>query len=192
MKISILKRSIIFCAALIGLISTATAASPTALEVIKEANRHVGDEAKDKVVQIRSEKSVGELTPAIWYVVFYDSDATFKSTEVKIGAGKKMDVKRPMRLLEYVKADNVIDLKRIMVDSDKALQTATKEPLLGKVTLKASQMSLDLRDAGAVWKVRLWAAKLKNPNDNVDIGEVFISAEDGKVIKSDLRINNVD
>ena len=167
-------------------------AVPTAFEVIKEASRHVGEDAREKIVQIRSEKSVGDLSPNIWYVVFYDPDATFKATEVKIGAGKKMDVKRPARVLEYLDADKVLDKQKMTVDSDKALQTATKEPLLEKLTLKASQMWLELRGGAPTWRVRLWAAKLKHPKDNVDIGEVFVSADDGKVVKIDLHINRVD
>jgi hypothetical protein len=47
----------------------------SALSLIKEANRHVGEQVKDQVVQIRSEKSIGSLTPNVWYVVFYDPDA---------------------------------------------------------------------------------------------------------------------
>ena len=43
-----------------------------------------------------------------------------------------------------------------------------------------------------VWKVRLWAAKLSKPDESVDIGEIFISAESGEVVKSDLRISKVD
>ena len=75
------------------------AAEPTAFELIKEGNRHVGEEAKDRIVEIRSEKSIGSLTPNIWYVVYYDPDATAKATEVKFGAGKKLSVKRPARVL---------------------------------------------------------------------------------------------
>jgi len=43
-----------------------------------------------------------------------------------------------------------------------------------------------------VWRVRLWAAKLRNPNRDADIGEVVVAAEDGKVLKTDLHINRVD
>lgn len=189
----IAKISLLSCAAaFFAAIQTSNAETPTAFEVIKEANRHVGDDARDRIVQIRSEKSVGDLSPNIWYVVFYDPDATFKATEVKIGAGKKMDVKRPARVLEYLNADKVFDKKKMNVDSDKALETAGKEPLLEKLTLKASQIWLELRVDVPTWRVRLWAAKLKHPNDNVDIGEVFVSADDGKVIKIDLHINRVD
>src|SRR3954467_510854 len=72
----------------------------TAFELAKEADKHVGEDAKGKVVQLRSEKSIGSLTPTIWYVVMYDPDATAKATEIKFGAGQKLSVKRPERVLE--------------------------------------------------------------------------------------------
>src|SRR5688572_15169265 len=80
----------------------AHAGEPTAFDLIKEANRYVGEQAKDKVVQVRSEKSLGGLVPTIWYVVLYDPTASMKAVQVKFGAGKMLDVKRPMRLLEPV------------------------------------------------------------------------------------------
>src|SRR5258705_13400216 len=78
------------------------AAEPTAFQLVKEGNRHVGEEAKDRVVQIRSEKSINTLVPNIWYVVYYDPDATAKATEVKFVAGTKATVKRPARILEPI------------------------------------------------------------------------------------------
>lgn len=177
----------VFCAA-------AKTADPTAFDLIKEGDRYVGEQAKGKVVQIRSEKSVGELMPSIWYVVYYDPTASMKAVEVKFGKGKMMDVKRPFRLLEPITGDDkVLDSKKFKVDSDEALKAAAKEPLLEKLTLKASQMWLQRGETGEpVWKIRLWAAKLNEPNKQVDIGEVFVSAEDGKTVKTDLHINRVD
>jgi len=173
------------------------AAEATALELIKEGNRHVGEEAKDKVVQIRSEKSIGTLTPNIWYIVYFDPDATAKATEVKFGAGKKLSVKRPARVLEpFMGTHRPLNREKIKVDSDKAIATAIKEPLLTNLKLQATQLSLERQPWAAedvpVWKVRLWAAKLRHPDDTADIGTVFISAEDGKVLKNDLHINRVD
>jgi len=176
----------------LGLGLSARAGELTAYQLIKEGNRYVGEEAKDQVVQVRSDKSVGTMTPTVWYIVYYDPDASLKATEVKFGAGKKMDVKRPFRLLEMASADKRLDRKKMNVDSDKALSTATADPLLQNLKLKASQMWLDRGDDGPVWRVRLWAAKLKDPNDNADIGEVFISADDGKVLRRDLHIERVD
>lgn len=173
----------------------AHAAEMTAFELIKEGNRHVGEDAKDRVVQIRSEKSVGSLTPNIWYVVYYDPDATAKATEVKFGAGKKLSVKRPARILEPITGGHrELPREKLKIDSDRALAIAQAEPLLKNLTLKAAQMKLERwgDDPQPVWKVRFWAAKLRKPRSMADIGEVFVSAENGKVVKNDLHIHRVD
>jgi len=179
--------------ALCGICQLAPAAEPTALSLIKDANEYVGKDVKDKVVQIRSEKSVASTTPNIWFVVFYDHDATFKTAEVKFGAGQKLDVKHPMRApFSYINDKNVLDQKVVTVDSDKAIKTAMAEPLLEKLTIRATQLWLENVDNVPTWRVRLWAQKLRHPNDDADIGEVFINAGDGKVIRSDLHIDRVD
>ena len=101
----------------------------------------------------------------------------FKATEVKFGAGQKLDVKRPMRVLEIGSGDDKkLDRKKLIVDSDKAISTATKEPLLQNLKLTATQLWLQRGEDGPVWRVRLWAVKLRNPNADVDIGDVYISA----------------
>src|SRR5437016_1847991 len=158
------------------------AGEPTAFELIKEGNRHVGEEAKDKVVQIRSEKSVGTLTPIIWYVVYFDPDATAKATEVKFGAGKKLSVKRPARILEpFLGTHRPLNREKLKLDSDKAIEIAIKEPLLNNLKLKATQLWLEREpwagDDMPVWRVRLWAGKLRHPDEDADIGELFISPE---------------
>jgi len=52
---------------------------------------------------------------------------------------------------------------------------------------------LGVRGTGEpVWKVKLWAAKLKEPNQDADIGEVWLSATDGKAVKNDLHIERVN
>lgn len=173
--------------------SAVRADEPTAFDLIKEGNRYVGEESKDKIVQIRSEKSVGTLTPNIWFVVYYDPDATFKATEVKFGAGKKLSVKRPLRVIELGTGDDkTLDRAKLKVDSDKAIKIACAEPLLKSLTLKATKLTLQRGDEGPVWKVTLWAAKLKNPADNADVGSVFVAADTGKVTRTDLHINSVD
>ncbi|HWC60091.1 MAG TPA: hypothetical protein VHC44_10400 [Verrucomicrobiae bacterium] len=193
---SLFKGTVVLAAAALcacGQRASAADTTPTALSLIKEANEYVGKDVKDKIVQIRSEKSVASLTPNIWYVVFYDHDATFKTAEVKFGAGKKLDVKHPMRSpFAYVNDKNILDQKAIKIDSDKAIKTATAEPLLDKLTIRATQLWLENVDNVPTWRVRLWAQKLRHPNDDADIGEVFINATDGKEIKSDLHIDRVD
>src|SRR5436190_3254876 len=170
----------------------------TAFALIKEGNRHVGELAKDKVVQIRSERSVGSLHPNIWWVVYYDSTAKLKATEVKFGAGKMLEVNRPMRLLEPVTGgDTPLDRDKLKIDSDQAIKLAAKEPMLEKLNIVSTKLTLEKVGQGvlgtggpgeAMWKVKLWAAKLRNPSKDADIGEVWLSAADGKVLKNDLHI----
>src|SRR5437667_1239448 len=122
----------------LGLGLGSQAGEATAFDLIKEANRYVGEQAKDKVVEVRSEKSIGDLTPNIWYVVLYDPTATLKATEVKFGAGKMLKVQRPMRLLEPVTGgDTPLDREKLKFDSDKAIKAALKEPLLDKIKVTA-------------------------------------------------------
>jgi hypothetical protein len=181
---------------------TARANEPTAFDLIKEGNRYVGEQAKDRVVQIRSEKSVGSLTPNIWYVVYYDPTASLKAVEVKFGAGKMLTVKRPMRLLEPVTGGDLpLDRDKMKIDSPEAIKIALKEPLLQNLKITATQLKLERMGEGVLgqggpgqgmWKVRLWAGKLRNPNKDADIGELWVSTTDGQVVKNDLHINRVD
>lgn len=187
------KKMLMIATLTIAMARVAVAAELTAFELIKEGNRYIGEQSKDKVVQIRSEKSVGTLVPTIWYIVYYDPDATFKSTEVKFGAGQKLKVTRPLRVLEPVTGDNkLLNRSKLKVDSDKAIQSAGADPLVKPLTLKATQLWLKHGDEGPVWKVKLWAAKLQHPNKMADIGDIYISTEDGKIVRRNLHINSVD
>lgn len=122
-----------------------------------------------------------------------------KATEVKFGAGQKMSVKRPLRLIEQISGDDALDRGRLKIDSDKAIRIATAHPLLEKLAVKATKLKLDRagRDGAGdknlpVWRVDLWAAKLAKPSDQVHLGEVVLSAADGKVLKTDLNIHRVE
>jgi hypothetical protein len=183
-------------ATLMAAAAASRASEPTAFQLIKEANKHVGEDAKDKITQVRSEKSVGSLVPNIWYVVFYDRDATAKATEVKFAAGKKIAVKRPSRILELGAGSyKEIDRSKLKIDSNKVIETAMKEPLLANLTITNTQLWLERAgrdDDSPVWKIRLWAAKVRKPSDTVEIGDLYLSAEDGKVIKNNLKIQRVD
>jgi len=205
MKTSMANHNGRLCATLLaasGLALSALGAELTAFSLIKEGDRYVGEQSKDKIVQIRSEKSVGVLTPQVWYVVYYDPTAALKATEVKFGAGKMLSVTRPMRLLEPISGgDMPLERDKLKIDSDQAINTALKEPLLKDIKVTATAPKLERVGEGvlgqsgpgnSVWKVKLWAAKLRDASHDADLGEVWISASDGKVLKSDLHIDRVN
>lgn len=163
---------------------------PTAFWLMKEGNKYVGEQSKDKVVQVRAEKSIGTTTPNIWYVVYYDPTATLKAVEVKFGAGKMLSVQRPLRLLEPLfGGSEPLDRTKLKVDSDAAIKTALKEPLLAKLKVVATAPKLENSETGPVWRVKLWVLKLRDPVDDVPVGEVVISPETGEVLKTDLHID---
>jgi hypothetical protein len=200
MRLIIPKKAVVWSAVLVGTLALgmgAKAGEPTAFDLAKEGNRYVGEQCKDKIVQIRSDKSVGSLAPTYWYIVYYDPTATFKASEVKFGAGKMMNVSRPVRMLEPVTKDDVqLNHDKLKVDSDKAIKTALAEPLLKN--LKPTSVQLKLERMGSdsagdpVWKVKIWAAKLREPNKEANVGEIWVAAADGKVVKNELHINSVD
>lgn len=165
---------------------------PTAFELIKEANRYVGEQSKDKVVQIRSEKSVGTLTPKVWFVVFHDPTATFKAVEVKFAAGKMIDVKRPFRVIELAGGIKELERDKLKIDSDEAIEKALAEPILKDINVKSVQAKLENSDAGPVWRIRVWAGKVSAPNTQVDIGRITVTADDGKAIETNINLNRLD
>lgn len=188
-------KSMLLLSALVALplVRAAHARETTAFELIQRGNSYVGVQSKDKVLRIYSNKSVASLTPDIWRVVYYDPDTLFKEATVKFGAGKEMNVSRGWRPFQLpAKERDVLDRSKLKVDSDRALKLAEEQPLLKRLTLKASKLTLDRSDAGPVWKVRLWAAKVQDPDREADIGVVTLSATDGSVVKNDLHPNKAD
>ena len=165
-------------------------AQPTALDLLKQGDNYVGVQSKDKILEIFSEKSVAGLEPNVWHVVYYNPDVFFKSTDVKFGAGQEMEVSYPMHPLHVfqmpAQPDQVMDSSRLKVDSDQALQIATSQPLLKGLTLRESRMTLEKVNGVPTWKVELWAARLRNPTEDVSVGTVSISAVDRSIINNGL------
>jgi hypothetical protein len=165
----------------------------TAFDLMKEGNRYVGEQAKDRVVQVRSEKSVGSLSPKVWYVVFYDPTASMKAVEVKFAAGKMVDVKRPFRLIERMSdSTRPMEKDKLKIDSDRAIEIALKEPILEDIKVKSVEAKLENSDLGPVWRLRLWAQKLNKENALADIGKMVITADEGKVIENEIKLNRLD
>lgn len=177
---------------LAALAPSSIAAETTALSLVREGNRYVGEEAKGRLIEIRSEKSIGSTTPTIWYVVYFDPASKGRGTEVKFAAGTKVAVKHRGNFLGMAKTPQELPKDKVRVDSDEALRKALAEPLLKNLTLKATQMTLEDWEGIVTWKVEIWAAKIQKPEEMVSVGKVFIDAAEGKVLKSDLKISKVD
>jgi hypothetical protein len=186
------KFATVLAAAIALLPWAAGAADLTALELFKKGDQIVGSEAEGRLIEIRSEKSIASITPSIWYITYYDPNSSGKATEVRFEAGEKTEMKYKGNFLGIAKAPKELPKDKIKVDSDTAIKTAVGEPLLKNLTLKATRLILEDWQGTPTWKVRIWAARLQKPDKMADVGDVFISAEDGKVLRSNLKISRVD
>ena len=192
-----MKRSYLFTGvALLGAVLTQSIfadsqpdTGPSALALVKKGNDYIGIQSKDKVVAIISDKSFAGLRPSVWRVDYYDPDAFTKCVEVKFGSGEKMDVSHPVRGSAFVGRNGsmVLDLSKLTVDSDRALDIVRDQPLLKPLTLRVSKMALTNGDLGPAWRVDLWAQKLSRPDHDAGIGYIIISATDGSIVKMDLH-----
>src|SRR5580658_1473845 len=116
-------------------------ADATAFNLMKNGDQFVGVQSRDRVVQIRSEQSVGTLVPNVWYVVYYDPDATLKAVQVKFGGGQEMEVTHPGRVIEMMNDQHKpFDMSLLKVDSDRALQIASSQPILQGIIVTSSQL----------------------------------------------------
>jgi hypothetical protein len=113
-----------------------------------------------------------------------------------------ISVKRPMRLLEPVTGgDAPLDREKLKVDSDEAIKTAIDEPLLKDIQITSTQLKLERVGQGvlgigstgeAAWKIQLWAARIRDSRKTEKIGELWVSASEPKVVKSDLHLDRLD
>jgi hypothetical protein len=179
----------IILGAVLGLAASSMAlAEPTALDLIKKGNDYVGIQSKDKVIQIISDRSVASLEPNIWHVLYYDPSVFSKAVEVRFEAGEQAAVGHPVRPFQLPAGTNqVLELPKITVDSDRAVDIATKQPLLKGLNLRYSKLTLQKGKTGPEWKVELWSAKISDPTKDANVGYVRISATDGTIVQSNLH-----
>jgi hypothetical protein len=66
---------------------------------------------------------------------------------------------------------------------------------LENITVTSTQLDLKRVGRGSgepVWTVSLWATRVSNTAKDAKVGEVKISALDGRVIESDLKPSRLD
>ncbi|MGD0814218.1 MAG: hypothetical protein ABSA83_11485 [Verrucomicrobiota bacterium] len=169
-----------------------SAAGVTAFDLAKEGDKVIPAQARDKITQMRSEKSTSTLAPDVWYIDYFDPTAAFKTTEVQFVAGKVKRITRPKRLFDSFTGTRQLDWRKLKINSDRALAIALKEPLLKNLHLRASQFWLERTPMGAAWKIRFWASRQGKPDQTVEIGDLSLSAKTADIIKTDLHTRDAD
>jgi hypothetical protein len=172
----------------------AGAAEKTAFELVKDGNRYVGEQSKNKIVLVRSEKSIGTTEPNVWSIVYYDPLARNKAVEVKFGAGQMMGVKKGSKFFDFMSGTpRAMDLEDLKVDSNEAVRIALDQPLLKTIKISASRLKLQVLESGEpVWFVSLWAPKLRDSTKDAEVAETRINAKDGRIVETDIRLKRLD
>jgi len=105
-------------------------------------------------------------------------------------------VKKPVRPFDFVLGKAaVVDVGELKIDSTEAIKTALAQPLLENIKVTSSQLELKRVGKGSgepVWIVTLWATRISNTAKDAKVGEVTISALDGRVIESDIKPSRLD
>ncbi|HWN97140.1 MAG TPA: hypothetical protein VNT99_19070 [Methylomirabilota bacterium] len=185
-----LGRAVWFSIAMLAAVGVA--AEPTALQIVKEANRYVGNETRDKVLQVRSDRSTNGLNPDVWSVVYYDAAVRMKTTVITFTPGKAPRIVRPFSLFKRPDLKRIFDPAKVKIDSDAALKIAQADRLLDKVKLSSSRITLERWEDSPVWKIEFWAGKATEPGQTADIGQIFVNVEDGTVVNRDLHIDRAE
>jgi hypothetical protein len=178
--------------ALAGPGQSLAAAGMTAFDLVKEGDKVVAPEAKDKITQIRSEKSTANLVPDIWHTDYFDTTAAFKITEVTFVSGKVTEITRPKHFFSAFSGTKQLEWRKLKVNSDRALAIALKEPTLQKLHVQATQFWLDWGKFGSTWKIRFWAFRQSKPDQIVEIGDLYLSTKTGEIFKNDLHPRSAD
>lgn len=172
----------------------AGAAEKTAFELVKDGNRYVGEQSRNKIVLLRSEKSIGTTEPNVWSIVYYDPLARNKAVEVKFGAGQMMSVKKGSKFFDFMSGTpRAMDVEDLKVDSSEAVRIALDQPLLKTIKISASRLKLQVLESGEpVWFVSLWAPKLRDSAKDAEVADTRINAKDGRIMETDIRLKRLD
>jgi hypothetical protein len=171
---------------------SSSTAQMTAFALVKEGDKVISPQAKDKITQIYSEKSTNTLAPDVWHIDYFDPTSAFKATEVTFVAGKVTEITRPKRVLDAFTGNKQLDWKKLKVNSDRALAIALKEPMLNNLHLQATQFWLERTSIGPNWKIRFWAARPGKPDQTAQIGDLYLSSKTGEILKNDLHTQGAD
>ena len=161
----------------------------TALQLLQKGNSHVSARSKNRVLEMISARAPVEEVPQNWRIIYYDDKVTYDAVEVRFERGEMARVYEPSRLLSVFTsgASKILDLKKVKIDSDRAIQIAVSEASAETLTAKTVELKLERGYGGLpVWNVKLYGTVPWKTGGESSLGYVILLAEDGKVLKNAL------
>ncbi|HEY5298431.1 MAG TPA: serine/threonine-protein kinase [Verrucomicrobiae bacterium] len=159
----------------------------TALQLVKLGDHYVSDASRDQVIEIVSDKSVDDLMPRNWRVLYHNHQATFHATEVQFADGKMIRVREPNRFIQIFSpsAHKTFDLSKVDLDSDDALKIVMDLPEVRAASVIAVQMRLARGYGGLpVWTINLFGESDSKLTNEKNLGTIELLADSGKILKN--------
>jgi len=161
----------------------------TALQLVKLGDHYVSEDSHDQVIEIVSDKSVDDLTPKNWRVIYRIQQAVFRATEVQFADGKMTRIREPNRFFQALSpnARKALDLSKVKLDSDDALKIVMDLPEVRAASVIAVQMRLARGYGGLpVWTVNLFGESDSKLTNEKNLGTIELLADSGKILKNTL------
>ena len=190
MKRSILLFAFLFCPLFLY------AKTPTAFEALRIAEKQVSPDSKQYLYGIIGQRSPTTLTPVSWQFIYWNPHSWSHSEQITVAGGQVTEIKDGLfslgnlHLLPY-KKENTINPSKLKIDSNRALDIATKSNEMFKA-VRLSTVTFRLASLKeheeACWILDFFADK--NGLEH-SIGYVIIGAITGKVYKMKLNFSKV-
>ncbi len=167
----------------------------TAFQARPVAEKQLSDQAKGKLIQISSIRS-HSTRPSQWRFIFWDPFAAQNCRAITITNGKVSEIREGyveadrLRLAAY-KQEEVLDGKRLKVDSDQALARLMSNTLLKDIHLSAATFHLSKAKSpiAPIWVINLYAEK---NGKEIDLGKAKISSETGEIFEMALKLDRLN
>ncbi len=169
-------KCVLFLALALGLPLTSSAAD-TAYTAIRAVGKQNGDDALNRVLEVRGR--MGAPEPQVWKIVLADSGSRGGIHEFEVQHGRITGERAPTaRAL----SGGTLDLNKLNIDSDGAFTIANQETQ--KLGLPFDRVDYTLT-AGARGSVAAWHMELFDAHKG-RVGAIDIAADTGSVVHRDL------
>lgn len=160
----------------------------TALQFVQLGDHYVTQNARDQVIAMISDKTVGDLVPKNWRILYHNEKATFNTTEIDFANNAMTRIHEPNRFFQmFSGANKPIDLSQVALDSDDALKIVMNVPEVRAASVIAVQMQLNRGYGGMpVWTVNLFGQSDSEIADDKNLGTIQLLADSGKILKNTL------
>lgn len=178
--------------------------SPTAKQAVALANAKVDAAIRDHVILLEGKDSDSSLRPRVWEVTYYDHQRWQGGTVVRVKDGAAVSVGPSVRLFDDARVkrfgrnftgydkEEIMDVGRWVMDSDKVVAAALAHPRLAGLQVTAVMLRLAKPSDGAVppqWRVSLRARAAANPTRERWVGHLYYNAETAELVAELLNVD---